>query len=48
MGSAIAIQYDRKILYKKSLAYAVNVYKWIKPRWNKELINLQEQCMAFI
>jgi DNA repair protein RadC len=25
---------------------ALDVYEWVRPRWNKELINLQEQSMA--
>lgn len=25
---------------------ALDVYEWVRPRWNEELINLQEQSMA--
>jgi DNA repair protein RadC len=24
----------------------LDVYEWVRPRWNEELINLQEQSMA--
>ncbi len=46
IGSEISIQYKREILQKEPMRLAVDVYEWIRPRWNEELINLQEQSMA--
>ncbi len=46
LGSAISIQYKREILHKEPMRLALDVYEWVRPRWNEELINLQEQSMA--
>jgi DNA repair protein RadC len=46
IGSAISIQYKREILHKEPMRLALDVYEWVRPRWNEELINLQEQSMA--
>jgi DNA repair protein RadC len=46
VGSAISIQYKRQILHKEPMRLASDVYEWVRPRWNEELINLQEQSMA--
>src|SRR5450631_1830041 len=46
IGSAISIQYKREILHKEPMKLALDVYEWVRPRWNEELINLQEQSMA--
>jgi DNA repair protein RadC len=46
IGSAISIRYKREILHKDPMQLALEVYEWVRPRWNKELINLQEQSMA--
>ncbi len=46
IGSGISIQYKREILYKEPMKLALDVYEWVRPRWNEELINLQEQSMA--
>jgi DNA repair protein RadC len=46
IGSAISIQYKLEILHKEPMKLALDVYEWVRPRWNEELINLQEQSMA--
>src|SRR5450631_4933961 len=46
IGSSISIQYKREILHKDPMKLALDVYEWVRPRWNEELINLQEQSMA--
>jgi DNA repair protein RadC len=46
IGSAISIQYKREILHKEPMKLALDVYEWVRRRWNEELINLQEQSMA--
>jgi DNA repair protein RadC len=46
IGSAISIQYKPVILHKEPVILALDVYEWVRPRWNEELINLQEQSMA--
>ena len=46
IGSEISIQYKREILHKDPMKLALDVYEWVRPRWNEELINLQEQSMA--
>jgi DNA repair protein RadC len=46
IGSEISIQYKREILHKEPMRLALDVYEWVRPRWNEELINLQEQLMA--
>jgi DNA repair protein RadC len=46
IGSAISIQYKREILHQKPMKLALEVYEWVRPQWNEELINLQEQFMA--
>lgn len=46
IGSTISIQYKREILHKEPMKLALEVYEWVRPRWNEELINLQEQSMA--
>ena len=46
IGSAISIQYKREILHEEPMTLALDVYEWVRPRWNEELINLQEQSMA--
>jgi DNA repair protein RadC len=46
IGSEISIQYKREILHKEPMKLALDVYEWVRPRWNEELINLQEQSMA--
>jgi DNA repair protein RadC len=46
IGSEISIQYKREILHKEPMKLAQDVYEWVRPRWNNELINLQEQSMA--
>ena len=46
IGSAISIQYKREILHKEPMRLALDVYEWVRPRWNEEFINLQEQSMA--
>jgi DNA repair protein RadC len=35
-----------QILHIDPMKLALNVYEWVRPRWNEELINLQEQSMA--
>lgn len=46
IGSDISIQFKPEILHKKPMILALDVYEWVRPRWNEELINLQEQSMA--
>jgi DNA repair protein RadC len=46
IGSAISILYKREIVHKEPMRLAMDVYEWVRPRWNEELINLQEQSMA--
>ena len=46
IGSEISIQYKREILHIEPMRLALDVYEWVRPRWNEELINLQEQSMA--
>ena len=46
IGSGISIQYERKIIHKEPMLLALEVYEWVRPRWNEELINIQEQSMA--
>src|ERR1700722_6144690 len=46
IGSEISIQYKREILHKEPMKLAQEVYDWVRPHWNEELINLQEQSMA--
>jgi DNA repair protein RadC len=46
IGYEISIQYKREILHKEPMRLALDVYEWVRPRWNEELINLQEQSMA--
>ncbi len=46
IGSEISIHYKREILHKEPMKLAQEVYEWVRPRWNEELINLQEQSMA--
>jgi DNA repair protein RadC len=46
IGSEISIQYKREIIHKEPMRLALDVYEWVRPRWNEELINLQEQSMA--
>jgi DNA repair protein RadC len=46
IGSEISIQYKREIIHQEPMRLAVDVYEWVRPHWNEELINLQEQSMA--
>jgi DNA repair protein RadC len=46
IGSGISIQYKPAILHKEPMILALDVYEWVRLRWNEELINLQEQSMA--